>query len=473
MPETGNPRRTVLRGTAESTIDAPRWREVFQGRRGRLVGGLLLLEALVAVEALVVATIMPDVRRELGDLPLYGLAFSASPLATFASIPIAGRAADRYGASRVLPVMLATFSVGLLVAGLAPSMPVLIIGRLLQGAGAGALYSVSLGTIARTFPDRLRPRVLALLASMWILPGLVGPSFGALVASTVGWRWAFAAPVPLLLFAWILIAPALRESPAGKPREARLQVRSALQLMIGAGMFLTGLTIISPWGAVLIAVGTATAIPALTHIVAPGTLRAAPGLPAAAAAAFLLSAAFFGVDSFITLMLTGVRGVSLAEASIVVTAATVTWSSGSFWQSSRADRVPPSRLVMVGACLIAVGIVAVAAGLLESVPVVVPYVGWGVAGVGMGIAFPTIPLSVMREATDGGEAAELSSTLLMDTLGMAVGAGLGGGCIAAARAFDGGLRLGIAGAYGVGFAAVLGLFLIVRRIPSSRPRPEA
>jgi MFS family permease len=369
--------------------------------------------------------------------------------------------------------MLATFSVGLLVAGLAPSMPVLIIGRLLQGAGAGALYSVSLGTIARTFPDRLRPRVLALLASMWILPGLVGPSFGALVASTVGWRWAFAAPVPLLLFAWILIAPALRESPAGKPREARLQVRSALQLMIGAGMFLTGLTIISPWGAVLIAVGAATAIPALTHIVAPGTLRAAPGLPAAAAAAFLLSAAFFGVDSFITLMLTGVRGVSLAEASIVVTAATVTWSSGSFWQSSRADRVPPSRLVMVGACLIAVGIVAVAAGLLESVPVVVPYVGWGVAGVGMGIAFPTIPLSVMREATDGGEAAELSSTLLMDTLGMAVGAGLGGGCIAAARAFDGGLRLGIAGAYGVGFAAVLGLFLIVRRIPSSRPRPEA
>ena len=70
--------------------DPPRWREVFQGRRGRLTAGLLLLEALIAVESLVVATIMPDVRRELGQVQLYGLAFSASPLATFASIPIAG-----------------------------------------------------------------------------------------------------------------------------------------------------------------------------------------------------------------------------------------------------------------------------------------------------------------------------------------------------------------------------------------------
>ena len=230
--------------------DPPRWREVFQGRRGRLTAGLLLLEALIAVESLVVATIMPDVRRELGQVQLYGLAFSASPLATFASIPIAGRAADRYGPSRVLPFMLGVFALGLIVAGLAPSMPVLILGRLLQGAGAGALYSVSLGTVAKTFPDRLRPRVLALLASMWILPGLVGPPFGALLASTIGWRWAFAAPVPVLLFAWILIAPALGDTPLPADPDKHLPIRAPLQLMLGAGLFLTGLTLISPLGIV-------------------------------------------------------------------------------------------------------------------------------------------------------------------------------------------------------------------------------
>jgi hypothetical protein len=46
------------------------WREVFRGRRGRLTAGLLLLEALVAVQSLVVATIMPDVRRDLGMVQL-------------------------------------------------------------------------------------------------------------------------------------------------------------------------------------------------------------------------------------------------------------------------------------------------------------------------------------------------------------------------------------------------------------------
>jgi MFS family permease len=348
---------------------------------------------------------------------------------------------------------------------------VLILGRLLQGAGAGALYSVSLGTVAKTFPDRLRPRVLALLASMWILPGLVGPPFGALLASTIGWRWAFAAPVPVLLFAWILIAPALGDTPLPADPDKHLPIRAPLQLMLGAGLFLTGLTLISPLGIGLVLGGIVIALPALTDIVPRGTLRGAPGLPAAAAAAFLLSAAFLGVDSFITLMLTGIRGVSLAEASIVVTAATVAWAAGSFWQSSRAERIRPSRLVLVGAWLITLGIAAVAGGLIDSVPIVVPYVGWGLAGIGMGIAFPTVPLSVMRAAEDENQAEELSSTLLMDTLGMAVGAGLGGGCIALSLAFHGGLRVGIAGAYGVGFLAALLLFVVARRLPSELASP--
>jgi MFS family permease len=409
---------------------------------------------------------MPDVRHDLGQVQLYGLAFSASPLATFASIPIAGRAADRYGPARVLPSMLGVFSLGLLVAGLAPSMPVLILGRLLQGSGAGGLYSVSLGTVAKSFPDRLRARVLALLASMWILPGLVGPSLGALLANTVGWRWAFAAPIPVLVVAAFLIAPALAGMPEARDPAMGISIRPPLQLMLGAGLFLTGLTIISVWGAVLLIAGVAIALPALAAIVPSGTFRAKPGPPAAAAAAFLLSAAFLGVDSFITLMLTSLRAISLAEASIVVTMATIAWSAGSFWQSSRAERISPSRLVLLGASLVTIGIVGVASGLVESIPILWTYVGWGLAGIGMGIAFPTIPLSVMRASDAGKEASELSSTLLMDTLGMAVGAGLGGGCIALSRALDAGLRPGIAGAYAVGFIAVALLFIVARRLPS-------
>src|SRR2546428_7586775 len=88
----------------------PPWREVFRGRRGRLTSGLLLLEALVAVQLLVVATIMPDVRRDLGMVQLYGLAFTASSLASFAAIPIAGQAVDRVGPPPVLLPVLVAFT---------------------------------------------------------------------------------------------------------------------------------------------------------------------------------------------------------------------------------------------------------------------------------------------------------------------------------------------------------------------------
>jgi MFS family permease len=133
----------------------PPWREVFQGKLGRLTAGLLLLEALVAVEALVVTTILPAVRRDLGGIQFYGWAFSATFLATFASIPIAGRATDRYGPRRPLAIMLGVYVAGLVIAGLAPTMPVLVIGRFVQGCGAGAFYSVSLGTVAKSYPGRI------------------------------------------------------------------------------------------------------------------------------------------------------------------------------------------------------------------------------------------------------------------------------------------------------------------------------
>src|SRR6266516_2574985 len=214
----------------------PPWREVFRGRRGRLTAGLLLLESLVAVQLLVVATIMPDVRRALGMVQLYGLAFTASSLAGFGAIPIAGRALDVYGPRKVLLPVLGAFSARLNAAATAPTMPVLIAGQYLQGAGGGRLDALSLGTVAKTYPDRLRARVLALLATMWILPGLIGPPLGALVASTVGWRWAFLVPMPVVLFAWFLIAPALDLVLAPAQPGGTVRLRWPVQLTLGAGI---------------------------------------------------------------------------------------------------------------------------------------------------------------------------------------------------------------------------------------------
>jgi MFS family permease len=456
---------TTARVPAAEPQEPARWREVFEGPRGRLSAGLLLLEILVAMQILVVAAVMPAVRKDLGDIQLYGWTFSAAGLGQFAAIPIAGHAMDRFGAKTLLAWALVVYTAGLVLAAFTPSMLVLVLARLLQGLAGGAVYAVSLGTVAKTYPERIRPRVLALLAAMWILPGLIGPPIGAGLASTVGWRYAFIAPLPIMVVAALLTFPVLGETSVDP--EARIALLWPLVLSFGAGLFLAGLTDLSPWTAPLIVVGLAIALPALVRIVPKGTLTARRGLPAAAAAAFLLSVSFVAADAFLPLMITDVNGRSYAEMGLVITSVTIAWSLGSWWQSRVAVRRTPASLTLQGVVMVLIGMAAAATGLLQW-PLWITYAGWALAGIGMGIAFPTIPLSVMNAADEGEEAGELSATLLMDTLGVAVGAGLGGAAVAIAEAEGMSLAAGIGGAFAIGIAASLLLLPVALRLPTGR-----
>jgi hypothetical protein len=200
-------------------------------------------------------------------------------------------------------------------------------------------------------------------------------------------------------------------------------------------------------------------------------------MAAAAAAAFLLSVSFLAGDAFVPLMLTAIRGRTIAEAGALLTFMTVAWAAGSWWQSRVAVRISPSRLVVIGALALLLGLVTLLLALVSgpvvlpvvhwsvSVPLAVPYVGWTITGVGMGIAFPTIPLSVMDASPAGEEASELSSTLLMDTLGVALGSGLAGASVALARSTDLSLKVGLAGGFGIGVLACLLLLLVAPGLP--------
>src|SRR5919201_4774410 len=105
--------------------------------------GLVLAITFIAAEALAVLTIMPQVERDLGGLSLYGWVFSGFMLASLLGTVAAGREADRVGPARPYLAGLALFAAGLAVAGLAPSMGVLVVGGRLQGLGAGGVPAVA------------------------------------------------------------------------------------------------------------------------------------------------------------------------------------------------------------------------------------------------------------------------------------------------------------------------------------------
>jgi MFS family permease len=449
--------------TPAPRVAPPRWREVFRGTLGRLTLGLFLLEVVGAIEILVVTTVMPRVVRDLGGLHLYGLAFSVAGLGTVVAIPLTGRAVDRVGPIRPLAIMLTVFAAGTVVAGAAPTMPVFVFGRFLQGLGAGAQFAVSIGTVAKTYPDELRPRVLALLAAAWVLPGLIGPSFGALMASTVGWRWAFFALVPLIGLAAALVFPGLAgvagaTAPPEHPPRAS-SIRWPIQTAVGSAALLGGISDVSVWTLPLVIVGLALAGPGIHHLVRDDAAGSKPGLAWALAAGFLVTFSFFATDGFVPLMLTRVRGLSVGEASLVITLATLGWSGGSWWQSRVAASISASRLVAGSMIALIVGTICVAAGAHDA-PLAIPFAGWTIAGIGMGIAYPTVYLVTMDRAGEGSEGTTVALLLLIDSLGASAGTGLGGGAIALSQSLDASLVAGLTGAFALALAGAVALLLI-------------
>ncbi len=118
------------------------------GRRA-LTLGLVSTITLVGFEALAVATVLPDVSKDLGGIGLYGWVFSAFFLGNLVGIVAAGRAADRDGPAKPFVAGLVLFAAGLLAAGCAPSMALLVGARAVQGLGAGAIPAVAYVAIGR------------------------------------------------------------------------------------------------------------------------------------------------------------------------------------------------------------------------------------------------------------------------------------------------------------------------------------
>src|SRR5580704_15166676 len=137
---------------------------LLSAQRRALTLGLVLTSTFVASEALAVVTVMQLVARKLHGLSLYGFVFSAFLLGTMVGVVVAGRAADRRGPAVPYIGGLIVFCAGLAIAGLAPSMGVLVAGRALQGIGAGAVPAVAYVAIGRSLPDDLRARMMAVLS---------------------------------------------------------------------------------------------------------------------------------------------------------------------------------------------------------------------------------------------------------------------------------------------------------------------
>jgi sugar phosphate permease len=157
-------------------------------------------------------------------------------------------------------------------------------------------------------------------------------------------------------------------------------------------------------------------------------------LPSGIAVRGLLAVAFLGCDAFMPLALTELRGFSVSGAGLVISAASLSWSVGSFWQAHldrRDGGAGRPRRLLLGLSVLLAGIGVAAAGVrTDAVPVAFAVAGWAVAGLGIGIGYPSVGALVLSDAPGGEEGGVSAALQLSETIGVAVFTGIGGALIA-------------------------------------------
>ncbi|MGZ3142825.1 MFS transporter [Lentzea chajnantorensis] len=406
------------------TLTAPRPSRLWSPDRRWPTTGIVLLVTLLAFEAMGVGTAMPTMVRELHGEALYAWPFLANLAASVMATVFSGRLSDRRGPKPAVLIGVSLFLAGLVVAGVAENMTVLLAGRALQGLGAGFLIVAIYVVIALAYPESDRPAVFGALSAAWVVPSLVGPAVAGWATEHLTWRLVFLAIVPLVLVGSVLLVPVLRKLPphTATPPVRRFLPAAALAAGAGVASLSWALQHRTWW---LLAVALLLLTPAVRILLPKGTLIARRGLPVTILARGLLAGTFFAVESFIPLTLTVVHGYSPLEAGIPLTVSALGWAGASMW-ASRHPEIERYTLVRTGFLFTAAGMAAVTLVAPSWGPAWLTFLLWAVAGAGMGMATSSVGVLMMAASPEQDRGFNSAALQISDMLGSATMIGLGG-----------------------------------------------
>lgn len=394
-----------------------------------LAAGIVALEFAAAVTGFVASTLLPVVADDLDARGRLGLLIAGSTLGLFVALPLASRVLGRLGPRRTLAAGMLAYLGGLALAASAQAAWVFALGQFTSGLAGGLLAVFGISSAIRHLDERLRIRVVAASSAMWIVPALAGPAATLGLEHLVGWRWTLLVPVPFVLFGRLLVVRAVRDDPAVEAAPRPLGRTLSVPLGATCVVLSAGWWPLAIAGAVLTVAGTVAILPA-------GTARLRRGTPAALGAMVLFAAGYFGADSLITVLLTSGFRMSLGQAAVVLSAAPLGWAVTSLLATRCTSAFP-----VAGLSLTALGTAVPAVELATGGSFGVVLGAWTAAGIGVGLAYPSLYIRATTAGSSGFTATELATAVITaecvgQLLGRAVGgtlssAGTTGGLVAA------------------------------------------
>jgi MFS family permease len=410
---------------------------------------------LHATNETMIATIMPAMVGDLSGVELVGWSLAVYELGAISAGAAAGRLVTYVPLRTNMIVAALLYAAGALICAASPSMPIFLLGRVVEGLGGGALVSLAFVSVERLFERRIWPQLFAIISAIWGVAAFTGPLLGALAAEYLSWRWAFGlfsiagfamaaaslivlagtgakadrrpgaspSPFPFLPLACLAVAVTLIAS-AGVSIEA---VRSSILLLFG----LAGLVLFFALDARL---PEARLFPSRLF-----DWRVKVGSGMTMIATFSIATCVFAIYG--PLILTSLHGISVLTTGYIIAAESISWSVLSILVAG----APPHRertIIVSGASMIAAGIAGFAYSVpTGSIPLILACAV--LQGGGFGIAYPFVTRIIVSDAPEGERTIASSAVPTMQRIGYAVGASLSG-IIANASGFSEGLSGGTA-----------------------------
>ena len=426
--------RAAVRATDATIEPPPRFSD--RSTRVWLLTAAVICQFMAAIEGTVIATAMPTIVSQLGDFHLFSWVFGTYFLTQAVTIPLSGRFADLFGRKPVLFFGLGLFLAGSTLCGFAPNMVFLIVCRIAQGIGAGAMLPGAQTLISDIYPPEIRAKIQGYLSGIWASAAVGGPLLGAVLVSALSWRWVFWVNVPLGIAAFAIIATTLQERY--ERRIHQIDYRGAALMMLGIGLLMFTLIQATTLGLSLFLplLGAVAVLLILLFFqerrapepIIPLRLWRNPIVAVSTLACVTVGATTVASSAFLPAYIQGVMGYSPMIAGYVVSVTSVTWMFGSAAGSKIMLRFSYRLATVIGSCIVMVGALILIALNPDRGPL---WAGTGTAlvGLGMGLFQNTYFVAAQASVDRDQRGMATASTLFARILGQTVGTALFGGIV--------------------------------------------
>ncbi|MEE1612929.1 MDR family MFS transporter [Microvirga sp. CF3016] len=376
-----------------------------------IILGVLLAMFLAALDQTIIATALPTIGHDLGDLEHLPWIVTVYLLTSTAVTPLYGKFSDSYGRRVTMLIGIVIFIIGSIACALAPTMVVLILARALQGIGGGGLIALAQTIIADIVSPRERGRYQVYFASVFMTSSLLGPVLGGFFAEHLHWSVIFWINLPLGLVAFAVAFQSLKKLPRFE-RPHKLDLLGALLLVAATVALLLALSwggLRYPWASLPI-LGLFSASLVLWGLFAlrmrlapeplipPGVLHN-PVVRMGVLAACFGMGTYIGLTIYLPVYFEAVRGLSASQSGLALIPLMAGTVVGATLSGRTMAKVKHYKRLPTAGLLVAMATTGILAAYGPSLSIVTVEIILAIVSIGLGTVLPVTMVTTQNAVT--------------------------------------------------------------------------